>query len=119
MANPVDLPKEVIFSYLKSPHFRVLRTDGAVVSLGTQNTIHVSLFSERAALPQQTTHAVGADGALGPEIAERRVSRSGIVREVDIDAVMTLETAIAVRDLLASQINMLQVAIASMAEKTS
>ena len=112
MANtPAARPREIIFSYIKSPLFRVLRTDGAVLSIGGQGTVHLSLFSERAAIPQQTTHVLADDGTISAELVERRVSKEGLVREVDVDAVLTLPTAIALRDLLDSQIKALQAAL--------
>ena len=39
--------------------------------------------------PQEVEHEVDADGKLGVEIAEARVGRKGIVRELEVDLVMS------------------------------
>ncbi len=97
---------EVVYTYMKSPHFRVLHTDGAVVGVGPQGAIHMSLFSERIPIPQQMVHKVEGD-QIGAEVLDRRVGRGGLVREVDVDAVLSLEAAVAIRALLDQQIRAL------------
>ncbi|HVV17421.1 MAG TPA: hypothetical protein VHH90_09485 [Polyangia bacterium] len=84
--------------YIKSAHFRVIHVDGAHGGLRPSGrTIHMALFSERNAIPQHEEYTV-ADGALGERI--RRDGREAIVREVEVDAIMDLDTAKALRDWL-------------------
>jgi len=92
--QPGGPPDKITFYYIKSPQFRVVHVDG--VSGGPTPSgrgIHIAFFSERVAIPQQTTQSVGPDGALGPEIPGTRFGKEGIVRELEVDAILDLDTA--------------------------
>jgi hypothetical protein len=93
---PADQPKTVDFHYIKGPDFRSIHVDGAIGGLTTKGFLHVALFTERAAIPQRTTHGVLPDGTLGNEILEKRLSKEGIVRQMEVDLIVNEETA---RDL--------------------
>ena len=64
----------------------------------------MALFNERRPLPRKTVHQVSAEGALGKEIREKRESRQGYVRELEVDVVMDLPAAVAVRNWLTDKI---------------
>lgn len=81
------------FDYVKSSYFRVIRADGAIGAVTPSGHIHFSLYSERPAIPKQIVHKLNADGSLGGEISARRVTRGGIVREMDVDVFVSLEAA--------------------------
>lgn len=83
----------VVFDYLKSPQFRTVYAAGTIGAVTPNGHIHFSLFNERPAIPRQMVHRLTEQGKLGEEITERRVSREGIVREMEVDVVMTVETA--------------------------
>jgi len=92
------------FDYLKSSFFRVIHVDGVHGGLRPNGTtIHMALFSERNAIPQHEEFKVTA-GQLGERI--RSNGREGVVREVEIDAVMDLDTARAIRDWLNSVVSL-------------
>ena len=85
-------PESVQIHFIKSNGFRVIHCDGAWGGPSPNGRfIHLSLFSERLPLPQQVSHEATPEQRLGPEIG--RVTREGFVREIEIDAVMTFETA--------------------------
>lgn len=83
----------VNFDYIKSTQFRVIHVDGAIGGITPSGNVHISLYSERPAIPKQVVHNVKANGTLGDEIGEKRVSRGGIVREMDVDVVMSIAAA--------------------------
>lgn len=98
-------PAEVAFDFIKSNFFRVISVDGAFGGLSPQGrSIHMALFSERRPLPQKTVHQLGEGGTLGDELLDRRESRSAFVREIEVDVVMDLPTALAVRKWLTRKI---------------
>ena len=90
---PTNLPEQVRYHFIKSNAFRVFYVDGAHGGITPKGQIQIALFNERHPIPQQIVHKLDADGSLGDVIAEETVGRQGIVREVEAEAIMTLETA--------------------------
>ena len=52
----------------------------------------MAFFNERNPIPQQIVHEIMESG-LGAEIKKERVTRGGIVREVEVDVLMNLDVA--------------------------
>ncbi len=93
---PVVQDNSINFHYIKATDFRTVHVDGAIGGLTTKGFLHVSLFCERAAIPKKTTFNLLPDGHLGEEVVEKRESKEGIVRQMEVDLIMNEETA---RDL--------------------
>ena len=85
--------ERVVFEYIKSAHFRVIRADGAIGGVTPNGHIHFALYSERAAIPRKLVHKIEEGGKLGAPIPEETVAREGIVREMDVDVYVTIEVA--------------------------
>lgn len=86
-----ESPKEVTFHYLKSNSFRVIHCDGVAGAWSPNGRfLHMALFSERMPIPIETVHRL-EDGNLGAEISQ--TGRQGVVREVDVDVVLTRDIA--------------------------
>lgn len=108
-ADEPTKPSTLSFHYIKSTCFRVIHVDGALGGpLPSGRGVHLGLYSERAAIPQQVTHEIDSKGHVGREIPEQRLSRDGVVRELEVDAVMDVETAEAIRDWLSKNIALLK-----------
>src|SRR5689334_19464234 len=103
-----DAPQPVPVHYIKSNFFRVAHTDGAIGHITPAGLIFVGLYSERLAIPQLMVHEVTEEGQVGPERPEQRVSKSGLVREVELGAVMSIETASALVTWLQEKIQLIQ-----------
>jgi hypothetical protein len=104
-------PKEVTFEYIKAASFRVISADGAFGGLSPQGrSIHMSFFSERRAIPKKTIHEVSPEGIVTREVMEQREARSGFIREMEVDVVMDLQTAIVVQNWLQEKIQQLATA---------
>lgn len=89
-------PEQVRFFYIKSNHFRVVHVDGAHGGLTPSGLIQMALFNDRIPIPQQTLHPVTVTDAgkkLGAELQDERVARDGIVREVEVEALMAISVA--------------------------
>jgi hypothetical protein len=84
---------ELKFDYIKSNFFRVIHVDGAWGSVTPNLNIQMAIFNERRAIPKQTVQVINPDGTIGEEIPEKRVERDAVVREVEADLVMNLQTA--------------------------
>ena len=103
-----QIPEKLVFHFIKSNFFRVIHADGVHGGVTPRGLIHMAFFSERSPLPQRTSLPFNkADGtASGMEVTE--VSREGVVREVEADVLMTLETAEAFHNWLSAKIDTLK-----------
>lgn len=108
MEIPTDRDAEggtIAFDYIKSRQFRVIHIDGAMGGLTPSGLLHVGFYSERPAFPQRIVHEVTSEGQLGDLRTQDTISRGSIVRELDVDAVMTIATAKSLRDWLSQRID--------------
>jgi hypothetical protein len=114
--DPTAIPSAQ-FSYIKSNFFRVIHVDGAVAGAGPTG-VFLSLYSERLPIPQQQVFEINVEAeTLGSEIVDRRVARTGIVRELEAGVVMTVEAAEAVAQLLLRQAENIKNAKSEMKKK--
>jgi hypothetical protein len=90
---PDESPTVVQFHYIKSNAFRVIHTDGAIGHITPAGLIFVGLYSERAPIPKMMAHEITDAGQVGTERQEQRVSKTGIVREIEVGAMMGIDTA--------------------------
>ncbi|MBZ5524128.1 MAG: hypothetical protein LAP21_17975 [Acidobacteriia bacterium] len=101
-------PPVVPFHYIKSNLFRVVHVDGALGNVTPSGLIFVGLYSERAAIPQTMVHEITETGQIGPEHQDERIAKPGIVREVDLGAIMSVETAVSLVTWLQEKIDLVQ-----------
>ncbi len=109
-------PNKITFHYLKSSQFRVVHTDGVIGGITPSGDLHIAFFSQRTAIPQRVVMRTTPDG-LGAEIPEEGFSRGGIVRELEVDAVLSLATAKLVRDFMSTHISNLELALSAAAQQ--
>jgi hypothetical protein len=86
-ASTDDSP--VAFEYIKSQLFRVIHADGVIGSVTPSGNVHVAFFSERPAIPRMMVHARNPNGTLGDPIPEQTLVRPGVIREMDVDVVLS------------------------------
>ena len=95
MAKPRSQPNrritEVTFDYKRSNQSRVIHVDGVWGGSTVHGGILMALFSERQAIPDQSTYKVRANGRLGEELASAAAPR--LVRDIEVEAIMNLATA--------------------------
>jgi hypothetical protein len=101
--DAAPLAKTMTYHYLKSPFFRAVHADGVYGGITPHGSIHMGFFSERNPFPTQTEYEI-TDNKLGREIEESRIVKPGFVREVDVDVIMDLTTAIALQGWLTDKI---------------
>lgn len=91
--------------------FRAIHADGIFGGVTPSENIHMSFWSERNPIPQLIEYQINQDGTLGDEVTGSRIGKTGLVREVDVDVIMDLGTAIALRKWLDEKISILQTAV--------
>lgn len=99
---------EIKFDYIKSNYFRVLHVDGVIGAVTPKLNIRMAVFNERSAIPQEVVQRVSQDGTIGEEITEKRITRDAIVREVEADIVMDLQTAKIIISWLQARVDQLE-----------
>ena len=73
--------------YMKSNLFRVVHADGAMGALTPRGLVHMTLYSERAAIPKRGFRAISEDGQhLEPEVFTETIG--GVIRELEVDVLM-------------------------------
>lgn len=100
-------PDEIAFDYIKTPDYREVHVDGAWGGLTPRGYIQMAIYNERLPIPQQTTFAL-KDNQLGDEVKEKRRTRQAIIRNVEVDLIMDLNTAESMRDWLDQHIQRLK-----------
>lgn len=99
---------QVAFDYIKGNFFRVAHVDGVIGAVTPSGMIHFAAYAERSSIPQHMVQEISEDGKLGPEIPSLTVNRNSIVRELEVDLVMTVNVAMALRDWLNNQIELIE-----------
>jgi len=100
--------KRIKFDYTKSNYFRVIHVDGAHGGPTPNGQyIGMSVFSTRWPIPRQTTSSIKSDGSMGNEITEERLTRDSIVREIEAEIIMDINTARSIHKWLGQKIKSL------------
>jgi hypothetical protein len=94
--------------FFRAPFFRTVQADGAWGRISPANSIHLSLFNDCGPLPAVATHKIRADGILTGEMNVSIPAGTDLVRQVEVDVVLSLESAKAVRDTLENFIKLLE-----------
>jgi len=109
---------KIKFYYVKSNHFKSFFANGAYGGLGPNGLINIAFYIERPAIPKAIVHDLEPDGKLGKEITSEREGKSGVIREVDCNIMMDLNTAKTIRGWLDRHITMLEKVIEETKTKT-
>lgn len=88
-----DKISKIRFHYIKGNNFRVIHADGAYGGLSPTGDLFFCLFSQRPPIPTITAQQVDRDGKLGDEILQERVTKDGLVREIEVGVAMRPEIA--------------------------
>lgn len=100
------------FKYLmgRTSQYRSIHVDGGWATFDHLGQLHLVLFHEHPPLPRFVTQRLGADGKwMMRDIKHepfKEMEDVNVVRELEVEAVMTVEAARVVRDLLSSFILM-------------
>lgn len=95
----------ISFDYIKSKQFRVIRVDGVHGGLAPKaHVIQMAFFSERRPIPRKETFQL-KEGQLGEQID--RIERDAIIREVEIEALVDLDTAKSISKWLEEKIQLM------------
>lgn len=97
---------QVDVHYVKSAVFRVIHVDGSYCDLTPTGLVHMALFSQRKPIPQTLVHPISSDGRL--EAPTGMAGKSGILREIEVGAMMSPQVAREIAELLIRQADLLE-----------
>lgn len=107
-----DAPK-VRVHYIKSTAFRVVHADGVIGGPTPSGLVHVSFFSERQPIPTLVEYEISnvseGRGILGNVITSE--GKKGVVREVEVGVLMTVDIAKQLHAWLGQNIEKLETAL--------
>ncbi len=100
---PRKVNGEVEFHYIKGQSHRVVHVDGAQGGISpTARNLVLSLFSERRAIP--TLQIIPVQEGTLQAVPIRTEGKDGIVREIEMTAIMDWETVTALHEWMGKQI---------------
>jgi hypothetical protein len=107
--TPSELPNPAIARTIpihqeKAALFRVIHADGVWCSVNALSQIHLAFFSERQPIPKKIYFGVDQMGKVVGEMPEKREGREGWFREIEVNVVLTIDSAKAVIGALQSQL---------------
>jgi hypothetical protein len=79
--------------FVKSTQFRVIHANGVWFGGDTQQNLHLTFFNERNPIPKKLVLNVNSKGNILGEDMTKRDSKEGLVREMEIDVVLSLQAA--------------------------
>jgi hypothetical protein len=109
--------EKVKFHYEKGNFFRVIHVDGAIGGLTPTLDIFLSIYNQRAPIPQITVQRVTSSSQLGEEVLEERVQKDGVFREVEVGLVMNLTVAKALHQWLTEKIEIAEKTMQQLAQQ--
>jgi hypothetical protein len=95
---PKDAPPlRVKFHYIKSNAFRVVHVNGFIGGWNGARELHIASYTERPAIPQIVEQELLTE-TLGPAMPVE--GKTGFVREIDVDMLLSRDRVIELRDWL-------------------
>jgi hypothetical protein len=108
--TPSDQQTEKTYkvAFYTAPFFRSVQADGSWGRISPSGLIHLSFFNDCGIMPAAEVHDVGPDGTISPEIKLDFASDANLVRQLEVDVILSLESAKSVRDNLQNFIEILE-----------
>ena len=94
--------------FIKSTSFRVVHANGVWYGGDNQGNIHMTFFNERSPIPRTMVVNLDERGAVIGEDITKRDSKQGIVREMEVDVVLSLQVALEFYQSLGENIKAIQ-----------
>lgn len=96
--------EKIQIHYIKSPHFKSFFATGIFGGVSPNGLVSMAFFVDRPPIPQSIVTSVDVETGKTKEIDGSRVVKEGVIREVDCNILLDLNTAISLRDWLDKQI---------------
>jgi hypothetical protein len=92
LPSPRTIPFPIHF--IKSSCFRVVHASGAWYGGDSQKNLHLTFFNERTPIPKKTVLNLNEQGVVVGEDLSQRVLKEGVIRELEVDVVLSIPAAV-------------------------
>lgn len=92
----------------KANFFRVVHADGVWCSVNAWRNLHMTFYSERYPIPTKVFFGIDDKGNVTGEDVEKREVKKDWFREMEVDVVLSLDSARQVQDALQRYIKVLE-----------
>ena len=108
-AKGASVPKfQLPVHFIKSTCFRVVHANGVWYGGDNQGNVHMTFFNERNPIPKTMVINLDERGSVLGEDASKRESKQGIVREMEVDIVLSLPVALELYQTLGENLKAIQ-----------
>ena len=94
--------------FVKSSQFRVVHASGVWYTGDAQQNLHMTFFNERAPIPKKVVLNVNEKGMIVSEDMSQRESKEGVIREMEIDVIFSLQAALEFYKTLGENLKVIQ-----------
>jgi hypothetical protein len=94
------IPSEIAIHFVKSSAFRVAQANGVWFGTDPQGNLHLTFYSERSPIPKKMVLKLDENGQPIGEDESQRDVKTGVLREMEIDIVMSVSAALAFYEML-------------------
>ena len=94
--------------FIKSTQFRVIHANGVWFGGDMQQNLHLTFFNERNPIPRKLILNVNSKGIILGEDIIKRDTKEGVVREMEIDVVLSLQAAMELHKSLGENLKAFQ-----------
>jgi hypothetical protein len=92
-ADKPVIPSEIPIHFVKGAGFRVAHASGVWFGTDPHGNLHLTFYSERTPIPKKMVLKLNEQGQPIGEDETQREGKQGVVREMEIDVVMSLHAA--------------------------
>lgn len=85
---------EVPIHFIKATNFRVIHASGVWFGGDVQQNLHLTFYSERSPIPKKIVLKVNEQGMAVGEDESKRESKVGVIREMEVDIVLSVPAAV-------------------------
>ena len=93
-AGPVQRTIQMPVHFIKSPSFRVVHASGVWYGGDSQQNLHLTFFNERTPIPKKLVLNLDEQGMVVGEDLSKRDSKEGVIREVEVDIILSIPSAV-------------------------
>jgi hypothetical protein len=80
--------------FIKSSQFRVVHATGVWYGGDSQQNLHLTFFNERTPIPKKVILILNQQGLIVSEDESQREAKQGVVREMEVDIVLSVQAAL-------------------------
>ncbi|MGH7971788.1 MAG: hypothetical protein ACREIC_24000 [Limisphaerales bacterium] len=105
---PAGVQQQLVFHFIKSTQFRVVYANGAWFGGDAQHNIHLTFYNERSPIPKKYVVNLDSSGVIVSEDESQREVKEGLIRELEIDVVLSIDSAIQFHQMLGMNLESLR-----------